>query len=135
CSLCFPIVSKSGGITLAIPSPIQRMDCGRGRRSPRYVGILRETYEVRQPPAHSWPAFRRSTACRYPTPSVRQQERRSAMTTNRKPSLLDRVGGFIDVLGSAVAVSGALQGRREPKAHDLMVLGIEPNQFRSMGRF
>lgn len=57
------------------------------------------------------------------------------MTTNRKPSLLDRVGGFIDVLGSAVAVSGALQGRREPKAHDLMVLGIEPNQFRSMGRF
>ncbi len=57
------------------------------------------------------------------------------MSTNHKPSLLDRVGGFIDVLGSAVAVSGALQGRREPKAHDLMVLGIEPNQFRSMGRF
>lgn len=57
------------------------------------------------------------------------------MTTTRKPNLIGRIGGFIDIFGSAVAVTGALQGGRQPKANDLKALGIEPAQFRSMGRF
>lgn len=37
-------------------------------------------------------------------------------------------------LRSAVAVAAALESRREPKARDLRRLGIDPEQFRGMGR-
>lgn len=57
------------------------------------------------------------------------------MTTNRKPNLFNRVGGFIDFVGSAAAVAGAVEGGRQPKARDLKTLGIDAEQFRSIGRF
>ena len=36
------------------------------------------------------------------------------------------IGGFFDVLGSAVAVSQAVEARRQPRARDLRTLGIDP---------
>lgn len=57
------------------------------------------------------------------------------MTTNRKPNLFNRVGGFIDFVGSAAAVAGAVESGRQPKARDLKTLGIDAEQFRSIGRF
>jgi len=57
------------------------------------------------------------------------------MSNAHKPSILDRVGGFIEFVGSAAAVSGAVQVGRQPRARDLKALGIEPAQFRSIGRF
>lgn len=56
------------------------------------------------------------------------------MSTNRKPSLFNRVGGFIDYVGSAAAIVGAVESGRSPSARDLKALGIEPEQFRAIGR-
>lgn len=57
------------------------------------------------------------------------------MSTNRKPSIFNRVGGFIDFVGSAAAVTSAVENGRDPRARDLKALGIEPEQFRSIGKF
>ena len=44
--------------------------------------------------------------------------------TNRK--LLSAIGGFFDVLGSAVAVSRAVEARRKPAPATCRTLGIDP---------
>lgn len=57
------------------------------------------------------------------------------MTTPRKTTLIGRVGGFFDIIGSAAAVAGAVENGRSPKARHLKTLGIDPDQFRSIGKF
>lgn len=52
-----------------------------------------------------------------------------------KRSTLSAVGGFFGTLGSAVAVSHAVESRRAPKASDLVALGIDPAQFKTIRRF
>ena len=47
---------------------------------------------------------------------------------------LSAIGGFIDVFGSAVAVSRALEAKKRPLDRDLESLGIDPAQFRRIGR-
>jgi hypothetical protein len=39
------------------------------------------------------------------------------------------LGGFFEVLGSAVAVSQAVEAKRRPRARDLRTLGIDPAAF------
>lgn len=41
---------------------------------------------------------------------------------------------FLDSIGSAVRVAGAVEGRHQPKARDLRKLGIDPVQFGKIGR-
>lgn len=40
-----------------------------------------------------------------------------------------RIGEFLDIFGSAVAVSRAVEGSRHPHASDLRTLGIDPAAF------
>ena len=56
------------------------------------------------------------------------------MSTHRNNSLFVRLGNFVDVFGSAVAVSSAVRARRVPKANDLRTLGIDPAAFQSIGK-
>lgn len=49
-----------------------------------------------------------------------------------KRSTLSAVGGFFNLLGSAIAVSNAIESRKAPNARDLRVLGIEPAQFKNI---
>jgi hypothetical protein len=42
---------------------------------------------------------------------------------------------LFDIFGSALAVSRAVEGRRQPSARDLRNLGIDPANFRHIGRF
>lgn len=42
---------------------------------------------------------------------------------------------FLEIVGSAVAVSSATRDRRPAKSADLQRLGIDPAQFREIGRF
>lgn len=42
------------------------------------------------------------------------------------------IGTFFDLLGSAAAVSAAVENRRHPQAADLKRLGIDPERFRSV---
>ncbi len=53
------------------------------------------------------------------------------MTTR---SALSAIGGFFEVIGSAVAVSQAVENNRRPRASDLRTLGIDPARFREIGR-
>jgi hypothetical protein len=59
-------------------------------------------------------------------------------TTKGKPmtprSTLSAIGNFFDTLGSAVAVSRAVEARRAPRASDLKRLGIDPAAFGTIGR-
>lgn len=57
------------------------------------------------------------------------------MITTRKTSLIGRVGGFFDIIGSAAAVAGAVENGRSPNSRHLKNLGIDPDQFRSIGKF
>lgn len=57
------------------------------------------------------------------------------MATPRKTTLIGRVGGFFDLIGSAAAVAGAVENGRSPNARHLKTLGIDPDQFRSIGKF
>lgn len=57
------------------------------------------------------------------------------MITTRKTSLIGRVGGFFDLIGSAAAVAGAVENGRSPNSRHLKTLGIDPDQFRSIGKF
>ena len=42
---------------------------------------------------------------------------------------------FLDIVGSALAVSAATRDRRQARDADLLRLGIEPAQFRGIRRF
>lgn len=55
------------------------------------------------------------------------------MSTPRK-SFFSSLGTFVEVFGSAAAVSNAVEAGRAPKARDLRTLGIDPAAFRSIGR-
>ncbi len=44
------------------------------------------------------------------------------------------IGGFFDTLGSAIAVSQAVEARKQPRAADLKRLGIDPAAFGKIGR-
>lgn len=57
------------------------------------------------------------------------------MTTSFKRSFISRVGGLVAHIGSAAAAAGAVQCGRQPRARDLKTLGIDAEQFRSIGRF
>ncbi len=52
-----------------------------------------------------------------------------------KRSTFSAIGEFLDLFGSAVAVSNAVENRRQPASRDLRNLGIDPAEFRKMGRF
>ncbi len=53
------------------------------------------------------------------------------MTTR---NALSAISGFFEIIGSAVAVSQAVEGNRRPRASDLRTLGIDPATFRGIGR-
>ena len=55
------------------------------------------------------------------------------MSTPRK-NVFATLGAFVDVVGSAAAVSNAVEAGRMPKAKHLKTLGIDPAAFRSIGR-
>jgi hypothetical protein len=59
----------------------------------------------------------------------RTMKQETIMTMQSRPS---RIRSIFDALGSAIAVSEALDGRRQPKARDLQQLGIEPATFRQI---
>jgi hypothetical protein len=42
---------------------------------------------------------------------------------------LSAIGSFLDMFGSAVAVSHAVEARKAPRASDLRTLGIDPVAF------
>lgn len=43
---------------------------------------------------------------------------------------LSSIGDFLEIFGSAVAASRAVEARRQPRAGDLRTLGIDPVAFR-----
>jgi hypothetical protein len=47
---------------------------------------------------------------------------------------LSAIGEFIDIFGSAVAASRAIEARKKPLDRDLVTLGIDPTHFRRIGR-
>jgi hypothetical protein len=49
-------------------------------------------------------------------------------------SALSAIGGFLEVFGSAVAVSRAVDANRQPSARHLRALGIDPQAFREIIR-
>lgn len=51
--------------------------------------------------------------------------------TARRPS---RFASFLGVMGSAIAVSAAIEGGRRPRSRDLRELGIDPDQFGRISR-
>ena len=51
-----------------------------------------------------------------------------------KRSTMSAIGGFFDVLGSAISVSRAVEARRTPRASDLRTLGIDPAAFGKIHR-
>jgi hypothetical protein len=55
------------------------------------------------------------------------------MSTPRK-NFFATLGTFVDVFGSAAAVSNAVDAGRMPKAKHLKTLGIDPDAFRSIGK-
>lgn len=55
------------------------------------------------------------------------------MSTTRK-SFFATLGTFVEVFGSAAAVSNAVEGGRTPQAKHLKSLGIDADAFRSIGK-
>ena len=45
-----------------------------------------------------------------------------------------QINGFISLFRSAAAAAAAIEGGYGPKARDLRTLGIDPEQFRKIGR-
>ncbi|MEO3997611.1 hypothetical protein [Mesorhizobium sp. CAU 1732] len=45
------------------------------------------------------------------------------------------ISEFLDIVGSAIAVSAATRDRRPARTADLQRLGIDPDQFRGIKRF
>ena len=54
--------------------------------------------------------------------------------SNPRKSFFANLSTFVEVFGSAAAVSNAVEGGRAPKAKHLRTLGIDPAAFRSIGR-
>jgi len=54
------------------------------------------------------------------------------MSDNRKRSSFAEI---ISVMGDALAVAASVRQGRQPKAHNLLGLGIDPEQFRQIRRF
>ncbi len=52
-----------------------------------------------------------------------------------KRSTFSAIGEFLEMFGSAVAVSSAVENRRQPASRDLRNLGIDPTEFRKLGGF
>lgn len=52
----------------------------------------------------------------------------------RKNSTFARIGGLVDIIGSAISVAAAVEGNRKAKAEHLRVLGIDPAQFEKIRR-
>ena len=52
--------------------------------------------------------------------------------TNRNP--ISAIAGFMDLMGSAIAVSRAVEAHRKPRSSDLRRLGIDPAAFTSIQR-
>ncbi|WP_173934475.1 hypothetical protein [Chelativorans sp. Marseille-P2723] len=50
----------------------------------------------------------------------------------RSHSIIGPIGRLFDVMGSAIAVTGAVRERRQPRDEDLNRLGIDPVQFRKI---
>jgi len=57
------------------------------------------------------------------------------MTTHRKTNVFSRVGDFFEIFGSAAAAASAVENGRRPTARHLKRLGIDADQFRSIGKF
>jgi hypothetical protein len=57
-----------------------------------------------------------------------------AMSTHRNNRFFAALGTFVEVFGSAAAVSNAVEAGRAPKAKHLKALGIDADAFRSIGR-
>ena len=55
------------------------------------------------------------------------------MSTPRK-SFFATLSTFVEVFGSAAAVSNAVEAGRTPHANHLKTLGIDADAFRSIGR-
>jgi|GEM_PF-1639860 len=53
------------------------------------------------------------------------------MSVHKRSKLVELLGVF----GNAVAAASAVNHGRQPNAHDLRALGIEPAQFRTIKRF
>ncbi|KFB11304.1 MULTISPECIES: hypothetical protein [Nitratireductor] len=53
----------------------------------------------------------------------------------RTRKVLSGIGGFFDLVGSAMAVSAAVRDRRPARSSDLSRLGIDPDQFRQINRY
>jgi hypothetical protein len=58
-----------------------------------------------------------------------------AMSTPRKNKFFASLDTFVTVFGSAAAVSAAVEAGRTPRAKHLEALGIEPSNFRNIGKF
>lgn len=56
------------------------------------------------------------------------------MSTHRNNRFFAALGTFVEVFGSAAAVSNAVEAGRAPKAKHLKALGIDADAFRSIGR-
>ena len=54
--------------------------------------------------------------------------------SNPRKSFFATLNTFVEVFGSAAAVSSAVEGGRAPKAKHLKALGIDADAFRSIGR-
>jgi len=50
-------------------------------------------------------------------------------------SVLKRISNALNVIGSAIEVSSAVEGRRSPKAAQLRNLGIDPASFGKIRHF
>ena len=46
-----------------------------------------------------------------------------------KRNSMSAIGGFFDILGSALSVSRAVEAHRTPRDSDLRTLGIDPAAF------
>lgn len=57
------------------------------------------------------------------------------MSTPRKNKFFASLDTFVTVFGSAAAVSAAVEAGRTPRAKHLEALGIEPSNFRNIGKF
>ena len=52
-----------------------------------------------------------------------------------KRTTLSAIGGLLDIFGSAISASRALENNRKPHDRDLRKLGIDPAHFGRIARF
>lgn len=56
------------------------------------------------------------------------------MTTTRQTNIIERVGGFFEIVGSAAAVARAVESGHAPRARHLAALGIDAASFERIGK-